>query len=213
MEAETDTEVEYERLREGLVWEDINGFAGSVHAAQTHVDGSSKLTHLYVVSDLAGRYAARYFEEAGVEPFEQKYLAIVCRAAGLLHEAMAAGKDYEELVGVSDEAVARVVASLTPDVRLPRPKRLQVQANHWGLASEAGQLVALADLQHTAAGLQRLAERKDPPLDRVRVAAAEGRVLLASLGKLTGSFVFAGPLTATAGAFKALEQRCRARKA
>lgn len=212
MEAETDTEVEYERLREGLVWEDINGFASSIHAAQTHVDGTAKLTHLYVVSDLAGRYAARFFEETGAEPFEQKYLAIVCRAAGLLHEAMAAGKDYEEIVEVSDEAVAGVIASLTPDRRLPRPRRLQVQANAWGLATEAGQLVALADLQHTAAGLQKVLEGKDPPRELVRRTAEEGRILLASLAKLTGSFVFAGPLTATAGAFKVLEQKCRARK-
>jgi hypothetical protein len=84
-------------------------------------------------------------------------MCIVCRAAGLLHETLLAGKDFEDLIDASDEAVAKLVADITPDVRLRRPKRCEVYANRVGLAPVPAQLVVLADLQHTTVALAKLA--------------------------------------------------------
>jgi len=207
MEAETEADVEYERLRDGLVWAGVDDFARCAHAAQRHVDGASKLAHLYVVSELAGRHAERYY--AGADLFEKRYMTLVCKATGLLHEAMVAGRDYEDLVDAADEAVAGLVAALTPDLREPRSKRTHLLANRVGLAAEPAQLVMLADLQHEVISLRGLLGRNGDGVGLVRQRADECHELLAALGKISRSPPLAESVAATAAAVKSLERRCR----
>jgi hypothetical protein len=207
MEAETDTDVEYERLREGLVWAGIDDFARSAHAAQRHLDGSPKLAHLYVVSELAGRHAERFYSDGDL--FEKRYMTLVCKATGLLHEAMGAGRTYEDLVDAADEAVASLVAAVTPDGREPRSKRVHLLANRVGLAPEPAQLVVLADLQHEVVGLRAVLARSEPPVAAVRQRSAECGELSACLGKIGRSAALAGVTAALAAALKDLDRRCR----
>jgi (p)ppGpp synthase/HD superfamily hydrolase len=202
-----DKKVEYECLRDGLIWAEVEGVARTIHAGQTHVDGSPKLTHLYVVSELAGRYAQRYFADSDL--FEQRYLCIVCRTAGLLHEALSYGQDFESLVDASDEAVARLVAGITPDNRLPRPKRHHQLANQVGLAPESAQLIVLADLQHTIAGLDKVLQRKTVDTQQTRVCILECEELLCSLGKIDKSVTVADSVASMYRTLKDMEKRCR----
>jgi hypothetical protein len=208
MEAETDREVEYDRLREGLVWLEIEGFARSVHVTQSYIDGSPKMTHLRHVSDEAGKLAEQFYIGCD-DLFEQKYVCIVCRAAGLLHEVMLAGKDFEDVVEASDEAVANVVSEITPDVRLPRPKRVHHFLNRVGLASVPGQLIVLADLQQHLAGLQHLLQMRTPPVELVKEQAGECRAVALSLNKVERMPITAKHVQNLLVSFKQLEKRCR----
>lgn len=139
-------EVEYDRLQSAVSWPRVEEYAGRLHAAASHPPGGSKLRHCHAVAELAGRHAEALFSGAGY--FAQRYYGLVCRAAGMLHEAFDCGACFEDLVRAADEAAARLVAAVTPDRRSPRARRLRTYGNQIGLAPPAAQLVKLADLQH-----------------------------------------------------------------
>jgi hypothetical protein len=154
--------------------------AAAVHAGARHFDGSPKLRHLFAVSELTARQVDVYCQDRDV--YEHRYYRRVCRAAGLLHEAMGVGASFESLTDAADEASAKVVAELTPDLRMARPKRLIVYANQVGLASAWAQLVVLADLRCNAACFKCACVREG--LDLLRERVEEARAVLQSLGKL-----------------------------
>ena len=137
-------EVEYERLSQILIWKQVEGLALKIHSSQGHLFGTSKLRHLYTVADLSCRWAKSFYTANDFQ--ECHYRMASCQAIGLLHETMRYGATFEELVEAADETVARSVAELTEDVRLPYPRRLKLLANQVGLAGEPAQLVQLADL-------------------------------------------------------------------
>ncbi|NIN63607.1 MAG: hypothetical protein GTO63_02595, partial [Anaerolineae bacterium] len=58
------------------------------------------------------------------------------------------GGNYEDLIYVADETVARLVSALTGDRRIPKPKRMDLLANQIGLGGAPAQIIKLADLQH-----------------------------------------------------------------
>ena len=202
-----DQEVEYERVKEGLVWKDAEKLARALHTNSKHTDGTPKLAHLYTVSELAGRYAARFFADSSL--MEQRYLASVCKFAGLLHESMVAGADFETLVKHADEAVARAVADLTPDCRMPRSARYELFVNRIGLAEPHTQLVALADMQHTVAALATWPISTNAEMRQLRTRIDELQPVLASLGKLESSHVIAKPVQQARAALRSLDQTCR----
>jgi hypothetical protein len=175
-----DQETEYDRLHMTLDREAVIAFAQ--HRCTLLGHAPDKLIHLAAVADLAQRYAAILYKDADFT--EQRYRAQVCAAAGFLHEAMLHGCDFERLVEVADEAVARVVAAVTPDVRQPVPRRVQLLANQVGLAGGDAQLVKLADLRHDCTCYAHLTE-SDP--GRVRDWLEEAREILTCLHQLTGT--------------------------
>ena len=193
MYADTDVDpyehhVEYERLLSLLTGRGSEAYAVGLHASQTSVAGGSKLAHLHTVSELAKRYANRFYTEADF--FEQAYRTKVSLFGGLLHEAMEQGGNFEDIVEVGDENVARLVASLTPDVRMPRPKRRRMYLNQVGNADATAQIVKLADLQHECRQLLELPVRllKDKLRQRAIDWQTESLDVLNSLGKLRDSF-------------------------
>lgn len=176
----TDHDVEYDRLSSGLDLQAALAFAQ--HRSTLLGQPAVKLVHLSAVGVLAAKYAAVYYRDEGF--LEQRYHSRVCEAAGYLHEVGLLGCVFEDLVAVADEAVAKVVAGLTPDGRLPFPDRVQRYANQVGLGAAPVQLVKLADLRHDCKQQFELSQSR--PAD-VRDWLEEAREVLACLHKLSGT--------------------------
>ena len=158
-------ESEYGNLANALDIDRISRFAVSVHAAQRHFDGTSKVSHVYAVSAaLAVKYAQICFLD--LPKLEKRYTETVCPAAGLLHETMLNGKDFEAVSEEADEAVARLVAAVTPDARAARPKRYQLFGNAIGLANKASAGGSISRSAARRRGLQGDAAKADAALFR-----------------------------------------------
>jgi len=171
-----ETEVEFDRLRTAVSWGQVEEHARKLHSGQGH-HNVPKLRHCYGVAELAARHARHVFRDCDF--FAQRYRELACRAGGLLHEAMDCGASFEDVVRAADEAVAQLVASITADRRLPRPKRARVYTNQVGLASAAAQAIKLADLQHDC-----LLLKGARPGPETEAWAEEAREVLASLGRI-----------------------------
>lgn len=180
-------EVEYERLCDSLTGKGSDELALRLHAAHVQLGGGSKLIHLHAVSELAAQYSNTFYAEYDFSA--QRYWGLSCRLAGLLHESMDWGGTFEDITSVADETVARTVAVLTADRRLPRPKRLELLANHIGLGDPAAQLIKLADLQHECFHLlgQNLGKSNDVVLVIIEDWLDEARFLARSMIKIRES--------------------------
>ena len=106
----------------------------------------TQAVHLYAVGELAAHYAS--LTSDSIPDFPQRYRISVCRVAGYAHQLMESGCSFEDVVQIADEAVARIVAAVTPDVRYPEPRRMELFANQVGLAPVDAQLVKFADIGH-----------------------------------------------------------------
>lgn len=177
-----------------------------LHSVETHFDGTSKLQHLEAVSELSGRYANRFFAEADL--FEQRYMVIVCRTAGLLHESMMVGLDFEQIVELTNETVARVVSDITPDQRYPWPKRLELYANRIGLARAETQIIKLADLQHSIRAAAMASPERRPVAEK---AVEEAKMLIDSFNKIEDDFDLGYRVKTLAADVKALDHRFKER--
>ncbi len=138
--------IEYERLCDSLTGRGSDELVLRLHAAHSQLGGGSKLIHLHAVSELAAQHANNFYVEHDFNA--QRYWTTSCRLAGLLHESMDWGGNYEDLIYVADETVARLVSALTGDRRIPKPKRMDLLANQIGLGGAPAQIIKLADLQH-----------------------------------------------------------------
>lgn len=202
-------EIEYERLAAAVAHQAAEDFVRDRHAAQRTWDGAPRLVHLYAVSKLAEDYADLFFREHDF--YSHAYHKLVCRLGGLLHESMDWGATFEELTEVGDEAVARVVADLTADRRLPRPRRLRVLANQVGLSLASAQIIKLADLLHDTVRLSEIL-RKRPTVELgklTRLWVEEARELFQVLSKIKESVFLARPIASLKTAIVELDQRAR----
>lgn len=177
-------EVEYDRLCDSLTGKGSDELVLRLHAAHTQLGGGSKLIHLHAVSELAAQYAVQFYNEQDFNA--QRYWGLSCRLTGLLHEAMEWGGTFEDVTSVADETVARMVASLTADRRLPRPKRLELLANQVGLSSPGVQLIKLADMQHDCFHMlgMNLLKSNDGMLALIEDWLDEARLVVRSMGKI-----------------------------
>lgn len=205
-------EIEYDRLCDALNGSGSEAVAVKLHAGQQQLSGISKLAHLHAVSELASRYADHFYDEADFN--EQRYRKLTCKYAGLLHEAIESGSCFEEVVDVSDETSARIVATLTADRRLPRPKRLKLYVNQVGLAGEPTQLVKLADLQHECYQILSIPTRqlKDGVLLQVEEWREEAIELLTVMGRIQESLNLAPQLATLKANLCELGQKCKDKK-
>jgi hypothetical protein len=180
-------EVEYERLCDSLTGKGSDELALRLHAAHIQLGGGSKLIHLQAVSELSAQYADQFYAESDFNA--QRYWGLSCRLTGLLHESMEWGGTFEDVTRVADETVARMVATITADRRIPRPKRLELLANQIGLGNPTVQLVKLADLQHECFHLcgQNLTRANDGMLAIIEDWLDEGRLLVRSMAKIRES--------------------------
>jgi (p)ppGpp synthase/HD superfamily hydrolase len=196
-------EIEFSQLHDVLNWEEAQSLARSAHATQTHLDGESKLTHVYAVSELAKGYALYvYGLRAG---FEKKYLVEVCRIGGLLHEVVASGIDFERLTQAADKAVTELVVAITPDIRLPRPKRFYMYNNQVGLADDTAQIVALADLRHTVTSVAKIAKLKSFSWQTLNEYTREMREMLSVFYRIEKEPKIAAILREIKASIKAIE--------
>jgi hypothetical protein len=140
----SESQTEYDRLGSSLDRQKILAFAQ--HRAVMHGDQPGKASHVAAVGELAKRYVQLLCPDT--DALERRYRAKVCEAAGFLHESLLQACSFELVVNIADEAVARIVAAMTPDWREPQPKRLILLTNQIGLASDDTQLVVLADIRH-----------------------------------------------------------------
>jgi len=84
------------------------------------------------------------------EPAQQT----IAQCAGYLVYAMDGyGLDYEDVCRVADHAVAQVLIRITPDNRLPSPRRNLEQRSALGQGTEVHQLVKLAEIICAARGI------------------------------------------------------------
>lgn len=172
-----DHEIEFDRLHASIDRQAVIAFAQ--HRTLLAGGDTTRLVHLNTVGELAGRYAEAL--HADLDFVEKRYRRQVCEAAGFLHDTLLQGCDFESLVSLADEAVAKVVAAVTPDVRLPAPKRMMMLGNAIGLAGGDAQLVKLADLRHEAV-LKAAAVESDPV--GVRAWLSEASEVLSCLHQL-----------------------------
>lgn len=175
-----ETSLDYDRLCSALDRRGIEAFAQ--YRAILIGGQPDKVAHLAAVGELARRYALLYYRDGDI--LEKKYRTAVCEAAGILHESLEQGCRFEDLVGAADESVARVVAGLTADVRLPGPKRMLLLSNQVGLGSVDVQIVKLADLRHDCTVHARFAESE--PV-RVRDWLEEATAVASSFHKCAES--------------------------
>lgn len=142
--------------------------------------------HLKKVGLAAKRLAQNYHEELESSLYGTNYYARAAHLAGLLHESMLrTGTTFEQLVERSDVTVARTVAAITPDPRIPRPFRYERLANAIGCSGAVSQLVKLADLRHDCYLLLEMVAAKQPGLlDTVGEFCAECRAVLESMHAL-----------------------------
>jgi hypothetical protein len=197
-----DNEIEFERLSQGL---DVQAaLAYAQHRATVLGLQSSKLLHLSVVGELAGKYVDVYYID--YDTLHRRYLRQACQSAGYLHETLLQGSTFEDLVTVVDESVAKLVSAVTPDVRLPHPERVQIFSNRIGLSEAAAQIVKLADLFHECC--YRL-EQVEVDQQAAKDFLTESSVTLSSLHKVHGSNL-AGRITLLKEQMRELELRLKA---
>jgi hypothetical protein len=152
MIGDDDRQVEYDRLFHSLDRQKILAFAQHSSSMATMQPGyhgwaaAGRIKHLMIVGELAVRYVELLC--ASEDRLERRYTSHICEAAGLLHETMRQSCNYEDIVDLADEAVAGIVAAVTPDVRVSRPQRIRLLCNQIGLARREAQVVMLADLRH-----------------------------------------------------------------
>ena len=201
-------EIEYDRLCDSLTGRGADTMVIRLHASQQQLAGGSKLSHLHAVSELAQRYADLFYNEADFNA--QRYYKTCCRLAGLLHEAMEWGGAFEQVVEVADETVARMVADITPDRRIPRPKRRRLYFNQLGLAHPPAQLVKFADLQHEAHNLLAIAPKalKQPTVETMRFWVDDAIEIIPLLDKIKGCYHFVAPITKLKAQLEELNARC-----
>lgn len=209
---EFEGEIEYERLTAAVTAHVAEDFIRERHAAQRLWDGTPRLTHAYAVSKLAEGYADLYYRDADF--YQQTYCKLVCKLGGLLHESMEVGATFEDLVTISDEAVANTIASVTPDNRMPRPKRLKILANQIGLAKPPAQIIVLASLLHDSVRLEERFRKKTDPatIKTIRVWIEESREIFGVLGKIKESAFLVQPMATFRTGLIELDQLCRQRR-
>ena len=199
-----DREFEYDRLATSLDRRAILAFAQQ--CSIRNMCSMDNLKHLSAVGELAARYADSL--EDDIDLMEQRYRRQVCEAAGYLHEAMLQGCRFEDIIRLADEAVARTVSSITPDIRSPAPVRTCDAANRVGNGDVMAQIVKLADLRHECGRKEAMAETEP---GKVREWLHEAVVIVGSFHKLTHT-----PLAARVGALKraleALDVKTRAHR-
>lgn len=207
-----DGEIEYERLRDAVNDHVAEEYAKDLHACQRTWDGSPRLSHVYAVAKLAEDYANVYYTEADF--FKQSYMKLACKLSGLLHESMFAGANFERVVEVSDEAVARIVAEMSEDCRMPQPKRLELYANQIGLARPSTQVVMLANLVNdTTRVADRFRSRVNKEmLDATEVWVWESNVIFRSLGRIKDSIYLAGPFALLRRSLDEIDRKCQSRR-
>jgi hypothetical protein len=201
-------EIEYDRLCDALTGRGADTMAIRLHASQQQLAGSSKLSHLHAVSELSGRYADTFYNE--VDFNAQRYYKTCCKLAGLLHESMEWGGIFEQIVEVADETVARMVADLTPDRRIPRPKRRRLYFNQIGLSRPPAQLVKFADLQHEAHQLLSIQPKAIKPgtIETIRFWADDALEIIPLLDKIKGCYALVAPLAKLKVQLDELSDRC-----
>lgn len=175
-------EVEFERLRAHINLEKIRNFLSLAFSAETKIDKSKTLTHLFSVATLARRHAETFFVD--LHRADRSYQCDVVEATGLLHESMTAGFTFEDLIQHADEAVAKHVSDITPDIREPEVKRSVLYVNRVGHAEEVAQTVKLADIQHELVLWQKYAKQPNNCYFLIKNWCYEAREVLASLHKI-----------------------------
>jgi hypothetical protein len=160
-----------------------------MHARHSRLDGTPLWSHLQAVSRAAKKLTEDFYREASVA--ESRYWVKVAQIAGLLHEAQlrcGVAASFEAISargGAADEAVAKAVGSLTPDVRVSRPYRNELLSNSIGRGGPVSQIVKLVDLRHDVVMLVCLVRDKVPMiLDPVSDYCLEARAVLESLNDL-----------------------------
>lgn len=201
-------EIEYDRLCDALTGRGADTMAIRLHASQQQLYGASKLSHLHAVSELSNRYADLFYNEADFSA--QRYYKNCCRLAGLLHESMEWGGVFEQIVEVADETVARMVADITPDRRIPRPKRRRLYFNQVGLARSQAQLVKFADLQHETHQLLTMSQKalKASTVETIRFWVEDALEVIPLLDKLKKCYALVAPLTKLKVQLEELNDRC-----
>lgn len=125
----------------------IDVFAGFRHGELTmHKDGPG-LADPQAVGRLAYQMASSLYQGVATGDDGSPPRPIVAKCAGLLVYAMDGyGLDYEAVCDVADHAVAQVLAKITPDNRIPAPRRHLAQRSAIGQCDEFEQLVKLAEI-------------------------------------------------------------------
>jgi hypothetical protein len=184
---QAEADMEFGQMADQLSLEVVSDFARALHVRHTRVDGTPLWGHLQAVARGARRLTEDYYRESSVA--ESRYWSKVAYAAGLLHEAqLRCGTSFESIAargGPADEAVAKAVGALTPDIRVPRPQRNELLSNHIGRGGPVAQMVKLADLRHDVVLLVSLVdEGMAMIMDPVTEFCTEARFVLESLNDL-----------------------------
>lgn len=148
MAVEITPEIEYVRLYSALKMNRILEFVKKrAYGVGRSVED---FKHCVAVGELAATLFDRHGGDADATFVERDYRRAACRAAGYLHEAVTYGCNFDDVVEVADESVARLALGIAQDPRLPMPARSVEYANRVGRSGLEGHIVALADIRHEA---------------------------------------------------------------
>lgn len=143
----------------------------------------------------AARLSQRFFYAGASDSSAAKITTARC--AGMLVYAMELyGFDFEGVLAASEFAVARIVAGISPDVRLPTGRRNEHQCSNVAQADDISQLVKLAEIVASTAHLMGSITAVDIAADPATYAEwTEGRIrILDVLHKIKGNAFLAATI-------------------
>lgn len=112
----------------------------------THFDGSLLIDHAIRVARLSEAITTTLYSADGyILPADRDFVDVAV-SAGLLHGAMVRGMSFEDIAHTTGLEVARTVAAISSDSRLPRPMRVQEKLGRVANAAKHQQAVLLADI-------------------------------------------------------------------
>ena len=122
-------------------------FMVACHRGQKRADGSAYSRHPKEVAELAESWGVRHFRNNRlIMPLDRVTIVDMWHAA-MLHDTIEDGRaTWDDILGVTNLAVAELVATLSHDNRLSRPRRLQEYTNCLVHADYPAKIVKLADL-------------------------------------------------------------------
>ncbi len=122
-------------------------FMITCHSGQKCTDGSPYSRHPAAVAKLAKHWGIRHFRANRlIVPLDQITINDMWHAA-MLHDTIACGGvTWDDILAITNLEVADLVAALSPDNRLSRPRRLQEYTNCLLHADYPVKIIKLADL-------------------------------------------------------------------
>lgn len=122
-------------------------FMAAVHKGQKRATLRPQSVHPPIVAGLAEHWARRHFTKFRMIAPDDAAMVENIWHAGMLHGAIVRGRvTWDDILSATNLEVANIVAGVSYDNRLTRPRRVSEHKNHLYHADYPTQIVKLADI-------------------------------------------------------------------